>query len=121
VSDFSRGVGVGVAAVVIVVGAVGLARSGVISGHDDNDCAALAFTHNGIPWKATKVERTELSCDEATAVIRAYAKPRNCQFQPSCQIGTYRCRTLVTEGSTFTERCTRGHRSVQWRGTYVSS
>lgn len=91
------------------------------SGADQRDCEPIAFKHNGIPWEAANIRTADLSCDEAASVIRAYAKPRNCQFRPSCVVGTYHCRTETSEGSTFIEHCTRDHRSVRWHGSYVTS
>lgn len=117
----SKAAAAAIAVAVVIAGAVGIGRTGVVGDTDRAGCDTLAFTHNGTPWKATRIQRNNLSCDEATLVIRAYARPSNCQFLPNCQVAQFRCRTLRTDGSDFTEHCTRGDRSVRWHGSYVSS
>jgi hypothetical protein len=81
----------------------------------------LSFERNGTPWRAKAIRVRDVSCRSAKALIRSYAKPRNCQFEPRCRVERWACRTLEVEGSTFTERCTRGERMVRWRGSFTTS
>jgi hypothetical protein len=83
-------------------------------------CPSFSFKHNGVPWSAKSIRARNVSCRSAKRLIKAYAEPRNCQFQKRCRVGRYTCRTSSAEGSHFTEGCTRGGRVVRWRGSYVS-
>lgn len=84
-------------------------------------CPSFSWKRNGVPWRARRILAHAISCPRARDLIRSYAKPRNCQFEPRCKVGRWLCRTSGAEGSRFTERCTRGRRVVRWRGSYVSS
>lgn len=86
-----------------------------------SSCPAFTFKQNGVPWRARSIRRTSnVTCAKARALIRSYARPRNCQFRTACYIGGYTCRTTDAEGSEFTETCKRPGRSVRWRGSYSS-
>jgi hypothetical protein len=85
------------------------------------NCSSFSFTRSGTPWRAQEIRTRRVSCRTARALIRSYATPRDCQFQPRCRVEGWACRTLEAEGSTFTERCTRRGRVVRWRGSYTSS
>jgi hypothetical protein len=84
-------------------------------------CKSFSFKHNGVPWSAKQIRVRNVSCRSAKRLIKAYAEPRNCQFEKRCRVRRYLCRTLSAEGSEFTESCTRGSRLVRWHGSYVSS
>jgi hypothetical protein len=83
-------------------------------------CASFHFKHNGVPWSANQIRARDISCRSAKRLIKAYAEPRNCQFQKRCKVGRYTCRTSSAHDSEFTESCTRGSRLVRWHGSYVS-
>jgi hypothetical protein len=83
-------------------------------------CASFSFKQNGVPWSAKRIRARGVTCAVARDLIRAYAKPRNCQLGPRCQVGRWVCRTADARGSQFTERCTRGAWVVRWRGSYAS-
>ena len=83
-------------------------------------CASFSFKHNGVSWHADSIRVRVITCRTARRVIKAYAEPRNCQFEPRCKVRRYTCRTRDAHGSEFTERCTRGRRVVRWHGSYVS-
>jgi hypothetical protein len=85
-----------------------------------HSCTSFSFKHNGVPWRAKSIRVRDVSCRSAKRLIKAYAEPRNCQFQKRCKVRRYTCRTLAASGSTFTESCTRGSRLVRWRGSYTS-
>ena len=83
-------------------------------------CPSFGFKHNGVQWHADSIRVRVVSCRAARALVRTYAEPRNCQFQPKCRVSRYTCRTRDAHGSVFTESCTRGRRLVRWHGSYVS-
>jgi hypothetical protein len=84
-------------------------------------CAAFSFEHNGVPWHAKRIRTANVSCSAARKLIKAYARPRNCQFRAPCDVHGYVCRTTEADGSTFRETCRKDRKTVRWRGSYTSS
>ena len=83
-------------------------------------CKSFSFKQNGVPWRAESIRVRAVTCRTARSLIRAYAEPRNCQFEPRCGVRRYTCRTSNARGSEFDESCTRGRRLVRWHGSYIS-
>lgn len=83
-------------------------------------CPAYKFKASGIPWSAKQIRIKGTSCKAARALIRSYARPRNCRFQAPCHINKYTCRTTDAHESSFVETCKRPGHLVRWHGSYSS-
>ena len=83
-------------------------------------CPNYKFKDNGIPWSAKQIRIKGTTCKAARALIRSYARPRNCRFQAPCHIKKYTCKTTNAHESSFTETCRRPGHLVRWNGSYSS-
>jgi hypothetical protein len=96
---------------------VGTAQAGAAA---PTTCPSYEYKLSGTSWSARAISVRRVDCGAARKLIRSYSRPRNCRFLKPCHLNGWTCDTLSAQGSTFSEKCTKGRLLVAWRGSYAS-